>query len=328
MNFCDYLCDVNTLTRHIEYLMLRHDCVVIPGLGAFIAQYAPARIDESNGIIIPPARTLSFNSEIRHNDGILATSVSRTDGITFDAATLLIADKVAALKADIGSEGRYSFGHLGKIGVNTEGNLVFEPNDSICISPRLAGLTPTRLSPIKIGTNELRSKNRFRKFGHTMLRTAASIAVLVGLGIMVSTPIIDHSSQLATFGRGLVTSQPCEKYTELTNYSQRLSIANVNPSDGMAVFTPATETVAEAKNPAPAAEDSAQKYFMIVASLPTRSQAESFVAENGDRSLGIIASQGRYRVYAASGESYNEVYRILSNGENASKYPDAWIFRK
>ena len=48
MTFSHYLCIVNSITRHIEYLILRHDCVIVPELGAFIAQYSPARIDEIN----------------------------------------------------------------------------------------------------------------------------------------------------------------------------------------------------------------------------------------------------------------------------------------
>lgn len=31
------------LSRHIESLMLKHDCVIVPGLGGFITQYVPAR---------------------------------------------------------------------------------------------------------------------------------------------------------------------------------------------------------------------------------------------------------------------------------------------
>lgn len=31
------------LSRHIESLMLKHDCVIVPGLGGFVTQYVPAR---------------------------------------------------------------------------------------------------------------------------------------------------------------------------------------------------------------------------------------------------------------------------------------------
>jgi hypothetical protein len=60
-----------SITRHIEYLVSRHDCVVVPGWGAFIAQYEPARIDAESGLIVPPSRAISFNQSVMHNDGLL-----------------------------------------------------------------------------------------------------------------------------------------------------------------------------------------------------------------------------------------------------------------
>ena len=38
------------LAQHIEVLLLENDCVIVPGLGGFVAHYAPAmRVAEENG---------------------------------------------------------------------------------------------------------------------------------------------------------------------------------------------------------------------------------------------------------------------------------------
>ena len=63
-----------SIIEHIEYLISDHDCVVVPGLGAFIAQYIHAEIDLERGVILPPRRVLSFNAAVCHNDGVLAGS--------------------------------------------------------------------------------------------------------------------------------------------------------------------------------------------------------------------------------------------------------------
>ena len=48
---------MNNLFKHIEYLLLRNDCVIVPGFGAFIATNLPARIDyEKERFYLPPAR--------------------------------------------------------------------------------------------------------------------------------------------------------------------------------------------------------------------------------------------------------------------------------
>ena len=41
------------LSIHIEYLLLRHDCVVVPGFGAFINARSEARVDSESGQVYP-----------------------------------------------------------------------------------------------------------------------------------------------------------------------------------------------------------------------------------------------------------------------------------
>ena len=59
------------IAQHIEYLLLHHDCVVVPGLGAFIVNDENARYDSGSHSFMPPVRTVGFNPEVRHNDAML-----------------------------------------------------------------------------------------------------------------------------------------------------------------------------------------------------------------------------------------------------------------
>ncbi|MDE6547663.1 MAG: SPOR domain-containing protein, partial [Muribaculaceae bacterium] len=47
---------MDILPLHIEYLLTRHDCVIVPGIGAFIATETEAFIDLENGVIRPRRR--------------------------------------------------------------------------------------------------------------------------------------------------------------------------------------------------------------------------------------------------------------------------------
>lgn len=69
-------------------------------------------------------------------------------------------------------------------------------------------------------------------------------------------------------------------------------------------------------------------YFLIVASLPTQAKAEEYIAAHPDSSLKILVSDNRYRIYSASGMTYNEVFSSLSAEDTSAKYPDAWIYRR
>ena len=62
------------LSRHIEALLLTHDCVIVPGLGGFVTQYVPAYYVEEENLFIPPHRTIAFNAGLSLNDGLLVES--------------------------------------------------------------------------------------------------------------------------------------------------------------------------------------------------------------------------------------------------------------
>jgi len=48
----------------IGELLLRHNCVILPGFGGFIAQRQPARIDYHSGTMHPPGKSILFNRQL------------------------------------------------------------------------------------------------------------------------------------------------------------------------------------------------------------------------------------------------------------------------
>ncbi len=321
---------MNSITRHIEYLILRHDCVIVPELGAFIAHYTPAEIDESTGVINPPSRALSFNSDVTHNDGLLASSIARDYATTFDRAIATIAEQVAALKSQIAVSGEFAVGRLGILKQNVEGNLEFEPFTATAISPRLVGLPSFKLQPLHVTTDNTGKKQKralILNSAKIALRAAASVAVLVGLGLMLSTPVIEHSPEMAAFTKNFTSTKTATEKIVIKNAPQILSFALPENADAVAIVTPKekSETQLSQAVATPATTADKDRYFLIVASLPTQSKAEEYIAERHDSNLTILHSDNRYRIYVASGKSYREVHSILSIGDNAQKYPDAWV---
>ena len=74
------------LGKYIRDLLLENETVIIPGFGAFISVYQPAEINEESGEISPPSKTITFNPQIRNNDGLLIGYVAEMEGVShFDA---------------------------------------------------------------------------------------------------------------------------------------------------------------------------------------------------------------------------------------------------
>ena len=64
-----YFCNMIELSKHIEVLLLENDCVIVPGLGGFIAHKRQAAYSIQKGEFMPPLRTIGFNPQLIMNDG-------------------------------------------------------------------------------------------------------------------------------------------------------------------------------------------------------------------------------------------------------------------
>lgn len=59
------------MESHIQELLFKHSCIVVPGFGAFMAHTAPAAHDTGANQLHPPKKTLSFHPRLNHDDGLL-----------------------------------------------------------------------------------------------------------------------------------------------------------------------------------------------------------------------------------------------------------------
>ena len=70
---------MNELAIHIEYLLLSHNCVIVPQLGAFRADNTPARWIDSENLYMPPIRNVHFNPLINvDKENILINSIAES----------------------------------------------------------------------------------------------------------------------------------------------------------------------------------------------------------------------------------------------------------
>ena len=87
---------------YISELLYVSDCVIIPGLGGFVANSRSAFLNPAQHTFNPPVRRIAFNASLRTNDGLLANYVSRREGITYgDAVTKIKYFVILLLFTDI-----------------------------------------------------------------------------------------------------------------------------------------------------------------------------------------------------------------------------------
>lgn len=308
------------LTEHIEYLVYQHDCVVIPGVGAIIAYHVPAYVDSERNCIFPPRRELTFNPQINHADGLLAASVARRENVSYDKATHMVDQSVSDMMSCLDSQREITIGRIGLLRKSAEGTLEFKATERNSLSLNLTGLSSLSLS---VAEESAQIKVEQRSIGYSLARrfvnVAASIVLLVMLGFMLSTPVVDSNAVMASmtsfkFGH---TEQP----EALLSTDIDLNIAMPDSATATGI---ATEHV-----PMNVSAENDKLYYIIVASLPNESKAKEFIASAGNDSeeMHILNTGTRCRVYIDRVSTLQQALEAKAKNNRLDKYPDAWVFR-
>ena len=206
------------LARHIEVLLLENDCVIVPGLGGFIAHNKAAEFKDSANVFCPPVRTIGFNPQLIINDGLLAQSYMQAYDTDFPDASRKIESVVSQIKDSLYKNGQAELENIGTLYYTMAGVYGFEPYQNAFFSPSLYGLGSFSISPlselkpvketiveprIMIETvpssdEERKAKAKQRHIIKRMAEHAVGIAAAVILFFVLSVPVentyLDNSS--------------------------------------------------------------------------------------------------------------------------------------
>ena len=192
------------LAQHIEVLLLENDCVIVPGLGGFVAHYTPAmRVAEEN-VFLPPTRIIGFNPQLKMNDGLLVQSYMAVYDTDFSDATRIVEKEVAHIFTALHEEGKVDLPNIGELRYSIHGIYDFVPDDLKITSPYFFGLDSFEMQELaelkkpymektirySVPVVPEDKKRRFEiKFNRSYLSNAVAMIAVVALFFFLSTPI-------------------------------------------------------------------------------------------------------------------------------------------
>lgn len=206
------------LARHIEVLLLENDCVIVPGLGGFIAHNKAAEFKDSANVFCPPVRTIGFNPQLTINDGLLAQSYMQAYDTDFPDASRKIESVVSQIKDSLYKNGQAELENIGTLYYTMAGVYGFEPYQNAFFSPSLYGLGSFSISPLSelkpvketiveprvmietvpSSDEDRKAKAKQRHIIKRMAEHAVGIAAAVILFFVLSVPVentyLDNSS--------------------------------------------------------------------------------------------------------------------------------------
>ncbi len=315
------------LDIHIRDLLYDHDCVIVMGLGGFIAHYHPATINESLRFITPPSKRIAFNAALRSNDGLLAHHISYKEKLSYAQACAAVTEYAESIKAELDRGGKHKIEKVGVLFSDNNGNTQFLPDTSTNFLPDSFGLPIVQAVPIaasedlgqtgtetndpaiiEFGSSETETSGKPVKRLRIMemIPAAAVLALLV-----MAPPMLDrfnaHMGSLVPFTR--IDEVVSGEHVVIPPMPQ-IEIMQPEPASEMVVEPPldtAVQTVVTDPEVETPMVDSTINPISISSAMPS---ASSSVLEKGSQEASINAS---------SKISYHVIVGSYKNRQNAKR---------
>ncbi|QYJ69101.1 HU domain-containing protein [Flavobacterium litorale] len=310
------------IEKHISALLYRYQCVTIPGFGAFLAETTSAQLDNDTHTFYPPKKRISFNANLKNNDGLLGNHIALQEKISYNEAITAIANTVNHWYSELQDTQTLTLKNLGTITSNAEGNFVFAPDTPINYLTDAFGLSSFTSPTIKreeyIAIAEALEEKApivltpTRKRNYSYLKYAAVFAVALTIGGAGFKWY--HDDKIAT--ETLLVQQ--EAQAEVQQKIQQATFFIDNP---FAVTLPVKEEVV-----------AVLPYFVVAGAYRNPENADTAVAQLKARGYAEARTIAKnkfglhpviYGNYASSNEALQALYTIRENDNR-----EAWLLIK
>ena len=306
---------MENINIYISELLYEHDCVIVPGLGGFVANPVPAVFDEEKNLFFPPSKEIGFNSNLKHNDGLLINHIASSAGISYKKAGEFVAEFVSDVTGKLKSGKTVSLGKVGELSAGANNTLIFTPDKNENFDTGSFGLASFHFTPVV--PYQRRTYRMHPAVKRTLpVRTrhiAAGIAVVAGLFVFapdIKDPSVNQAGGIE-FMMPVQNSSSAKK-AETYNTAAPANTENVNPS--------VPEHVKEENN---------INYFIIAGSFKTIEQADryskSLKTNKRINPLIIKSSNSRFRVAIDGFNSKDKALVALKSLRKNKEFKTAWI---
>ena len=137
------------LEQYIKELLFEYECVTVPGFGAFLTRSYNFQVNKLTGEFSPSRKELTFNSLLTSNDGVLANYFSKKQNISYESAIRIIEKEAGVWKKKLSSQPIF-IGSLGKLMLNENKKIEFEPYGKLNFDSSVFGLSPFVKKPKRL----------------------------------------------------------------------------------------------------------------------------------------------------------------------------------
>ncbi|MCX6287107.1 MAG: SPOR domain-containing protein [Bacteroidetes bacterium] len=200
----------------IARLLEEHDCVILPGFGGFIGNYAPARIDPASHSFVPPSKKILFNINLKQNDGLLCNRIVTDKGVSYADALAMVNELVTNIRHHLKSGKSFIIPEVGRLFAGREGTLQFEQEKGSNLLPDAFGLQTFVSPPVsrnsysdrfeKVLVTQQRDNSSPRRQFPRSLKWAAMLAIPIGTAAIIGITQYDKLRNPSVNNAGILSS--------------------------------------------------------------------------------------------------------------------------
>ena len=342
------------LGRHIEILLLRHDCVIVPDFGGFMTHHVEARYDEDEQLFLPPVRTIGFNPQLKMNDSLLVQSYIEVYDISYPEALRRIEEEVNDIRQRLSDEGSCEFNNIGTLFMSEDEIFTFEPCEAGILTPTLYGLGSFEMAPLAahkhvidegqaLSTEECthvgkgnatsveeskvnsilveedeEEDRKFIRVKVSVLRNLAAACIAIIVFFVVSTPLGNNGTQVvqSSIDTGVLHKLMPKEVVErkVTNQPQEAAISSVIPVNSTSQTTLVPEPF----------------FCIVLASKVTKRNASLYVEElkhKGFEESQVLTGHGATKVIYGKYASEKEAYNALHSLNGKKEFAEGWVYK-
>lgn len=340
------------ISGNIKDLLYRHDCVILPGFGGFVANYKPAKVDYDRNIFSPPSKNISFNSQLTHNDGLLISDVSYSTGLAYLDAKRNVDGYIRELQSALEKGRKVVIDELGAFYYDKEKLLQFEPDHLKNYLIDSFGLSTFEFSLLEEYDVRKRIQPKLRSPEKNVRRRKILRRTLIAVPLLVALVVIPLKTDLLKSGK--FAANPFSQNTEITHkpatpvVPEEASFVPTEQSEvakedidtketgitkevsaPAATITP--ENTVESKEDIITAAAPEKRYDIVAGSFQEKQNASRLansLAEDGYITELMEASSGFYRVLIAGSPTFTVARKEMYKFKYSHPGEDYWLLKR
>jgi len=344
------------IEQYISELLYKHECVIVPQFGGFVARHLPASINNEGSLISPPAKSILFNKNLQNNDGLLVNFVMGAEGLAYEAANEYVLKYAHYCNNSLQSKQRVEIQGVGVLFMNAEQSIQFEPQVDVNYLIESFGLFPINAEEIAAEKTEkiielsdrratvVREAPVSRKYLRIAAISLAAPMLALGIFFSLSNKKVKNTVT-AAFGVSSEASAYEKSYYKNKAYSyvakpeanvivDANGYASISLSNNEYLFVNVSDTVAADKTVVKKvlhhivkSSSASGKYKIVVGCFSIEENAQRLINTLHERNINAVLAgknkNGLHVVSAGSTNNVDEARQLLQSVRQ--NYPSAWM---